>query len=54
MSADTDLLKELHNELKDVRRKALLDAYLAQPDVQSIVNRALELLAEATDEIHKP
>lgn len=54
MSADTDLVEALRKELKDEHRKALVDAYLEDPEVDSVVNKALALLKEAVDAIQKP
>jgi hypothetical protein len=53
MSDDMDLVEEMRNALKDEHRKALVDAYLEDPDVDSVVNKALALLKEAVDEIQE-
>ena len=53
MSDDTELVEELRREVKDQRRGALLDAYLAQPTADAIATKALEILTEKTDEIDK-
>jgi hypothetical protein len=51
MSANpSELLVELRAVVKDDRRKALNDAYLKKPDVQSIAEEALKLLSKAVDE----
>ena len=45
-----ELLVELRAVVNDDGRKALLDAYLKEPDAQSIVEEALKLLSKAVDE----
>ena len=44
------LLAELRADIKSERRKALLDAYLAKPDAESVADEALRLLTKAIDE----
>lgn len=53
MSADMDLVEALRDALKDEHPRALVDAYLADPDVDAVVDKALALLKEAVDEIQK-
>lgn len=54
MSEDpTKLLEELRSDVKDKRRGALLDAYVAKPSADSIVTKSLELLKEEIDAIDK-
>lgn len=53
MTADMDLVEALRHELTDEDRKALVDAYLEDPDVDAVATEALALLKEAVDEIQK-
>jgi len=46
------VLKELLDVVKDERRKALVEAYLAKADSRSMADRALEMLSERLDADH--
>jgi len=54
MSAETDLLEELHRELKEDGHRALLEAYLKEPTGSAMATAALQMLSKAVDEINKP
>ncbi len=45
-----NLLAELRAEVKTERRKAMIDAYLAKPDAESIADALLRFLSKALDE----
>ena len=47
---DKELLKEFLEQVKDVKHKALVEAYIKKPEAESMSDKALELLSKALDE----